>query len=111
MSAIRAVLIATAILGALALIFSVRSCIDQAGKAKLAGRQTTAAVESGRDAVQTTGNVAANAAARMNDVERGNDEIEKAPAGDSNDAALRAACRLRSYRDQPRCTQLLGPSP
>lgn len=95
----------------LALVLSVRACTDQVGKAQLQGRQTGAAVESGHDAVQTSGNVAANAAARTNDVERAKDEIDKAPAGRSNDAAVRAACQLRSQRDKPRCVALLGPTP
>lgn len=34
------------------------------------------------------------------------DAVRNAPAGDSNDDALRAACSLRSYRDLDTCTAL-----
>lgn len=92
----------------------LRSC-EQARSAKtqadLAKGQAGAAVQSGHDAVETLGNAAAREAEIRDTVKDGTDAIEKAPAGDSNDAADRAACQLRSYRHQPRCIALLGPAP
>lgn len=70
--------------------------------------QTGAAIESGGDAVQTIGNSQSREAAIEQTVRDGINEIEKAPAGDSNAVADRAACRLRAYRGSPRCVALLG---
>ncbi len=39
-------------------------------------------------------------------VEEAKDEIRNAPDGFSNDAALRASCRMRQYRDLERCAAL-----
>lgn len=39
-------------------------------------------------------------------VEDGNNEIRQAPDGFSNDAALRASCRMRQYRNSERCAAL-----
>jgi hypothetical protein len=76
---------------------------------KLATGQRGAAIESGADAVQSTGNVSATETARLSTVKEGTDAIHEAPAGDSNDPADRAACRLRSYRHSDKCVALLGP--
>jgi len=76
---------------------------------KLATGQRGAAIESGRDAVQATGNVSAAETARLSTVKEGKDAIHEAPAGDSNDAAERASCRMRSYRHSSKCVALLGP--
>lgn len=37
--------------------------------------------------------------------------IREAPAGDSNDAADRAVCQTRTYRETPKCVALLGEAP
>ncbi|MES2055980.1 MAG: hypothetical protein V4564_08585 [Pseudomonadota bacterium] len=97
------------LLGAL---LAVRSC--QSGgaaktAAKLATGQRSAAIESGHDAVDSIGNVLAGADARQATVMEGKDAIDQRPGGDSNDAAERAACRLRSYRHSVKCIALLGP--
>ena len=76
---------------------------------RLATGQAGAALQSGADAVETIGNAHAAETQTHAIVKDGQDAINAAPAGDSNDAANRAACRLRSYRDQPRCIALLGP--
>lgn len=36
------------------------------------------------------------------------DAIREAPPGNSNDAADKAVCQTRTYRDTPRCVELLG---
>lgn len=90
----------------------LRSC-DQARTAKtqadLAKGQAGAALQSGHDAVETLGNAGARENQIHATVKDGTDAIREAPAGNSNDAADRAACGLRSYRRQPRCIALLGP--
>lgn len=76
---------------------------------RLATGQAGAALQSGADAVETIGNAHAAEIQTHAIVKDGQDAINAAPAGDSNDAADRAACRMRSYRNQPRCIALLGP--
>jgi predicted negative regulator of RcsB-dependent stress response len=78
-------------------------------QAALSKNQAGAALQSGADAVGTLGNVTAAEQDRQTQVKDGTNEIDHAPAGNSNDAADRAACRLRSYRTQPKCIALLGP--
>jgi len=78
-------------------------------KTKLATGQATAAIQSGSDAVQTIGNAMTNETDIHATVKDGTDEINQAPAGNSNDAADRATCRLRSYRHTSKCVALLGP--
>jgi len=75
----------------------------------LVERQRGAAIESGSDAVRTIGNSISQESAVHAAVKEGMDEIDQAPGGDSNDAANRAACRLRSYRHSGKCVALLGP--
>jgi hypothetical protein len=72
-----------------------------------AGAVSNASVE----AIQTQGNNSDRAAATDATVKDGQDEINAAPSGNSNDAADRAACRMRAYRDTGRCRQLLGTDP
>lgn len=102
-----------AIAAALALVavplVVLRSCESArtAGtQAKLSAGQGQAAIESGADAVQTIGNATARETEIHQTVKDATDAIAHAPAGDSNDAADRAACQLRTYRDQPRCRAL-----
>lgn len=90
---------------------SCRSARTAATEAKLNAGQAEAATESGRDAVDTIGNAAARETKIHTTVKDGTDAIAQAPAGDSNDAADRAACQLRSYRDLPRCRALFHPRP
>lgn len=92
---------------------SVRSC-NEARTAKteatLSRNQTGAAIESGKDAVNTVGNSQANEAATRAAIKEGTDAIDNATGGDSNAAADRAACRMRSYANRPECVALLGPA-
>lgn len=76
-------------------------------QAKLNKAQGDAAIGAGSEAMNTAGVVGSNAASTDEKVRQGHDEIDKAPAGDSNDAALRAACRMNSYRDTTACKQWL----
>lgn len=98
-----------AILAALvAGLIALRSC-HSARTAATASRQHGAAIASGSDAVGTIGNAQAREEAIHQTVQEGIDAINQAPGGNSNDAADRAACRLRSYRRSGKCIALLGP--
>jgi len=94
-------------------LFALHSCqtarTAKTGE-KLATGQRGAAIESGSDAVQTIGNAMVNEAEIQTTVKDGTDAINAAPAGNSNDAADRATCRLRSYRHSGKCVALLGPT-
>lgn len=104
------VLLIGALLLTVALAMGMRSCTAArraAAEADLARDRGQAAIESGRDAVNTIGSAAARETEIHGTVQEATHAIAQAPAGDSNDAADRAACRMRSYRDQPRCRALL----
>lgn len=108
------VLIVGAVLMLLALGMALRSCQSArtAGtQARLSAGQGQAAIESGADAVDTIGNATARETDIHQTVKDATDAIAQAPAGDSNDAADRAACQLRTYRDLPRCRALHNPRP
>ena len=79
-----------------------------AAEARYANQTGAAVRESAKDAIATTGAAHARETDIQNQVERSTDEINAAPAGNSNAAADRAACGLRSYRHTPRCRALLG---
>lgn len=72
-----------------------------------AGANMNASVE----AIQTQGNNADRAAAIDATVKDGQNDVHAAPSGNSNDAADRATCQLRSYRGSGRCRKLLGADP
>lgn len=78
---------------------------------KIETGQKGAAIASGSDAVQTIGNNQDRVTEIKQTVKDGTDEIDKATAGDSNDAADRAACRMRAYRNTSECIALLGAAP
>lgn len=108
----RIIIIVGAAMALLALIMAVRSCNsarDAGAAAKVERGRGEAAIESGRDAVETIGNAAARETQIHDSVKDGTDAINDAPAGDSNDVADRAACRLRAYHDHRRCRALLEP--
>jgi hypothetical protein len=93
-------------------LITMRSCsASQTARTetRLAAGQAGAAIESGTDAVQTIGNAQTNETEIHAIVKDSTDAIQAAPAGNSNDAADRAACRLRSYRNTGKCVALLGP--
>lgn len=108
------IMLALGVALAVAILFGVTQCqVARTAKtqAGLAKGQTGAAMQSGQDAVETLGNATARDAAVGETVKDGTNEIDRAPEGDRNDAADRATCRMRSYRNQPKCVALLGPAP
>jgi hypothetical protein len=68
--------------------------------------QTNAAQATGGEAVNTVGNVSEAAQADRKTSQEAQDAINRAEAGNSNDAADAAVCSLRAYRDTERCRQL-----
>lgn len=80
-----------------------------AAQSKVDRGQADAVSKAAGEAVETIGNNADKAAATDKMVREGSDAITNAPAGNSNDAALRASCRMRAYRDTDRCRKLLQP--
>jgi ABC-type Na+ efflux pump permease subunit len=73
--------------------------------------QAGAAIDSGAEAMNTVSAVDQADKATDQAVKEATDEIRKAKPGYSNAAALRAACRLRQYRDSERCAALRGSDP
>ena len=101
------ILVAAAVV---ALVFGgpalVTSLFSAKKEARIAKGQSKAAIDSGAEAGNTVSNVIAADAAIANTVQEGTHEIEQAEAGNSNAAAERAACGMRSYRDSKRCAAL-----
>ena len=100
------VVVAVALVAAMFGLWSWQRQRGAKTEAKVAKGQSGAAMQSGADAVDTIGNAQARETSIDRTVKDGSDAIDAAPAGDSNDAALRAACGMRSYRDQPACAAL-----
>jgi hypothetical protein len=101
----------------LALIFGTWFAYGAWQRSRAAGIQSkvdqgqgAAIGKAGGVAVETVGNNADNATAIDKTVKEGTNAIANAPAGDSNDAALRASCKLRSFSNTDRCRQLLQPA-
>lgn len=91
---------------------TLRSMFTAKQEARVAKGQQGAATQAGGVAVNTMGNVMAADDEIDKAVKGGTDEIRTQPAGNSNDAAVRAACRMRvSPADRERCARLRGPSP
>jgi hypothetical protein len=97
-----------AIVGALIALSQCHKAQTAGVTADLATKQAGAAIQSGADSVATTSNVQAATDARQTTVKEATDAIDQAPGGNSNDAALRASCKLRSYRHSKQCIALLG---
>lgn len=80
-------------------------------KARLGENQTEAAIESGKDAVQTVGAAGERDASIDRTTTENNDAIQKADGADApvasgvRDAGLASLCRRASYRNDPRCLQ------
>ena len=78
-------------------------------KARLGENQTEAAIESGKDAVQTVGAAGERDASIDRATTENNDAIQKADGADApvaagvRDAGLAGLCKRRVYRDDPRC--------
>lgn len=78
----------------------------QALENRVAKGQAEASVNSGAEAMNTVSNVAAAQAETERIVKEATNEIRSAPAGNSNAAAERAACKLRQYKHLERCARL-----
>ena len=95
-------------------VMQVRSCTmarQQAAQSKVDRGQGEAGIEAGAEAGNTIGNIME--AERQIDatVKGGRDEILSQPAGNSNAAAIRAACRMRSHCGDRRCAPLREADP
>lgn len=93
----------------LLLIFGPQACNSYFAarqEARNAKGQAEASVNSGAEAMNTVSNVSAGDDRIDAEVKGATDEIRAQPAGNSNNAALRASCRLRSFRDDERCAAL-----
>ncbi len=81
----------------------IRALQDQA---RVDQGQSGAAIGAGVEAINTIAGQAERDAATDREVKNAIDQINAAPAGDSNDAAIRAVCGMRSYRDTRQCARL-----
>jgi predicted lipid-binding transport protein (Tim44 family) len=90
---------------------TLRSMFTAKQEARVAKGQQGAATQAGGVAVNIMGNVMEADDAIDKAVKGGTDEIRTQPAGNSNDAALRAACRLPQYVNSERCARLRGADP
>lgn len=68
--------------------------------------QGEASIDAGVEAISTIANQAQRDSETDKEVRNAIDQINSAPAGGSNDAALRAVCGLRSYVSTRQCTEL-----
>lgn len=104
------------VIGAILLIWAVVFVYNLlTGKPKAEarlGRNTTeAALESGRDAVQSVGEVQASSDATDATTRQNAAEIHSAPGSDAKvastatDAGIRALCRRASARNDPKCAK------
>jgi hypothetical protein len=85
---------------------TIRSLFTAKKQADVAQGQAGASIASGAEAMNTVSNVQIQADETRQNVKEAQDAIEAAPSGDSNDAADRAVCGLRAYRDNQRCARL-----
>jgi uncharacterized protein (UPF0333 family) len=106
--------IALAALVVLVLLAGPTMCstiFSQKKQIALSKGQAGAAIDAGAEAMNTVSAVDRADQATERTVKEATDEIRKAPAGNSNDAAIRAACRLRQYQHHERCAALRGSGP
>jgi len=107
---VAALIVVVLILG----VLQVRSCQQarqQAAQSKVDRGQGEAGIEAGAEAGNTVSNVM-EADQRVDQTVRGGrDEILSQPAGQSNAAAIRAACRMRSHCGDRRCAELSAADP
>jgi hypothetical protein len=80
-------------------------------EARVAKGQAGASIDAGAEAINTVSAVEDQRLQTEATVKEAIDEIRSAPKGNSNDAALRAACRMRQYRDLERCARLRAADP
>jgi hypothetical protein len=84
---------------------------QRAAQSKVDKGQSGASIQSGTDAMNTMGNVVEGDARIDATVKGGVDAILTQPAGHSNAAAVRAACRMRSHCSDRRCAELSAADP
>jgi FtsZ-interacting cell division protein ZipA len=115
MSKVRIILgIAIIALVVLTLFSGVTACqkiFNQKKQLEVVKDQNDASIGSGVEAMNTVSAVANADRDTDKSVKEATNEVRKAPPGNSNDAALRAACRLHQYRDSERCAALRGLDP
>ena len=102
-------ILATGILLAVLLMWGPQACnsyFSQKTQIRVEKGQGEAGIQSGEMAVDTAGKNASDADLVDAAVKEALNEIRNAPDGNSNDAALRAACRMKAYRDTLRCKEL-----
>ena len=101
----------------LALMFLAQCAMTRNAKteANVSKGQAGASMASGSDAVDTVGNVQASEQATDQVTKENEDAIRNAEGADApvaapvRDAGLASLCRRTSYRDNPRCLQLVAP--
>jgi hypothetical protein len=109
---LRRTLIPALLVGVLATVLllwgpaACRSYFTSKTEVRVTKGQAEAGLEAGEIAVDTVGKNKADSDAVDQAVKEAMDELENAPDGNSNDAALRAACKLRSYQRDQRCAEL-----
>ena len=89
-----------------ALIFGPAACNSIRGakkQAEVSSEQGNASINAGAEAVNTIGNVSANAAATDDALDQGRGEVRAAPEGQKGKATVNAACRFKINRDKPAC--------
>lgn len=95
----------------LALLGSLHSCSTAKTQAKLNANQADAAIASGSDAANTTGDVASRQADEDALTGENDHAIRTAPGADApvdpaaRDAALASLCRRAAYRGDPKCVR------
>lgn len=75
-------------------------------QSKIDRGQGEASINAGVEAIGTIANQSQRDVETEKEVRNAIDQINAAPAGDSNDAALRAVCGLRTYRATRQCAEL-----
>lgn len=104
-------LIAIVILGALviaALMWGPASCVGKRAQQKgeeVARGQSGASIESGVEATNTIARTGDLARETDDHVRQGSEAIRSAPEAAKGKAAVDASCKLRAYRDTPRCKE------
>jgi hypothetical protein len=88
------------------LLWGPAACRSMQGmkkQAEVSREQGNASISAGAEAVNTVGNVSANAQATDDLVARGQADVRAAPDGEKGRAAVNAACRFKANRNKPEC--------
>lgn len=96
------------ILLVIAILFGLGQCQSRRGAEKqgeVSKEQSSAATNSGQEALNTASNVSASDDETDKTVSQGQKDIENAVAGQKGEAARKAACRLKAYKDTPECQE------